>query len=144
MSSDKRRVQFRASEKLIGRADPLATVLGTDRTDVLTDALREYLRDAAHDDRLTRKTTTESFRTVEMLVGPREAASVRVLKHHLDDLVLRLSAHARDADTDRVDTCGRRGAFRWGEHLRTGRPKVGTTSVRQLVQAHGQKPAAIR
>ena len=97
MSSDKRRVQFRASEKLVGRADPLATVLGTDRTDVLTDALREYLRDAAHDDRLTRKTTTESFRTVEMLVGPSEAASVRVLKHHLDDLVLRLSAHARDA-----------------------------------------------
>jgi hypothetical protein len=31
------------------------TVLGTDRTDVLTDALREYLRDTAHDDRLTQE-----------------------------------------------------------------------------------------
>jgi hypothetical protein len=32
MSSDKRCVQFRASEKLIERADALATVLGTERT----------------------------------------------------------------------------------------------------------------
>jgi len=50
MSTDKKRVQFRAPDRLIDRADALAAVLGEDRTDVLVTALREYLRDAAHDD----------------------------------------------------------------------------------------------
>ena len=68
MSSDKRRVQFRASEKLVERADVLATVLGTDRTEVVTDALREYLRDAAGDDHSSRRssarTTTRRSRSI--------------------------------------------------------------------------------
>ena len=91
MSTDKRRVQFRASEKLIERADTLATVLGTDRTDVLTDALREYLRDAAHDDRLTQEIAGAyyddeiEFAELKALVGPEEAANFRVLKRQLDE-----------------------------------------------------------
>ncbi|WP_276300074.1 hypothetical protein [Halorussus lipolyticus] len=52
MSTDKKRVQFRAPSRLIERADSLASVFGSDRTDILIDALREYLRDAAHDDEI--------------------------------------------------------------------------------------------
>ena len=91
MSTDKRRVQFRASERLIERADALATVLGTDRTDVLTDALREYLRDAAHDDRLTQEIAGAyydddiGFEELRALIGPEEAANFRVLKRQLDE-----------------------------------------------------------
>jgi len=50
MSTDKKRVQFPGPNRLIGRADALAAVLGEDRTDVLVTALREYLQNAAHDD----------------------------------------------------------------------------------------------
>ena len=52
MSSDKKRVQFRAPHRLIDRADALAAVLGEDRTDILVTALREYLQEATHDDAL--------------------------------------------------------------------------------------------
>jgi predicted transcriptional regulator len=91
MSSDKRRVQFRASEKLVERADVLATVLGTDRTEVLTDALREYLRDTAGDDRLVQEIAGAyydeeiTFDQLRELVGPERAANFRVLKRQLDD-----------------------------------------------------------
>ena len=91
MSSDKRRVQFRASEKLVERADVLATVLGTDRTEVVTDALREYLRDAAGDDRLVQEIAGAyydeeiTFDQLRELVGPERAANFRVLKRQLDE-----------------------------------------------------------
>ncbi|WP_240792392.1 hypothetical protein [Salarchaeum sp. JOR-1] len=55
MGTDKKRVQFRAPDRLIDRADALAAVLGEDRTDILVTALREYLQDAAHDDALTQE-----------------------------------------------------------------------------------------
>ena len=51
-TGEKRRVQFRAPEGLVERTDVLASVLETDRTDVIISALREYLRSAAHDDEL--------------------------------------------------------------------------------------------
>jgi hypothetical protein len=91
MSSDKRRVQFRASEKLVERADVLARVLGTDRTEVLTDALREFLRDAASDDRLVQESAGAyydgdiTFNELQELVGPERAANFRVLKRQLDE-----------------------------------------------------------
>jgi predicted transcriptional regulator len=91
MSSDKRRVQFRASEKLVERADVLATVLGTDRTEVPTDALREYLRDTAGDDRLVQEIAGAyydeeiTFDQLRELVGPERAANFRVLERQLDN-----------------------------------------------------------
>jgi len=90
MSTDKRRVQFRAPERLIDRADALAAVLGEDRTDVLVTALREYLHDAAHDDALTQEIAAAyyddeiSFEQLKALVGVEEAATLRVLKQQLD------------------------------------------------------------
>lgn len=91
MSSDRRRVQFRAPNPLIDRADALATVFGEDRTDVLLDALRSYLREAAHDDALVQEIANAyyddeiTFDQLKSLVGAEEAANLRVLKQQLDD-----------------------------------------------------------
>ena len=91
MSSEKKRVQFRAPNRLIERADALATVLGDDRTDVLVTALREYLQAATHDDALTQEIAATYYDGVisdeqlNALVGAEEAANLRVLKQQLDD-----------------------------------------------------------
>jgi len=91
MSTDKKRVQFRAPDRLIDRADALANVLGEDRTDILVTALREYLQDAAHDDALTQEIAAAyyddeiTFEELKGLVGAEEAANLRVLKQQLDE-----------------------------------------------------------
>jgi len=75
---------------LIDRADALATVLGDDRTDVLVRALREYLREAAHDDDLVQEIAGAyyddeiAFEQLKGLVGPEEAANFRALKRQLE------------------------------------------------------------
>lgn len=90
MSSDKKRVQFRAPDRLIDRADALAAVLGEDRTDVLVTALREYLQDAAHDDALTQEIAAAyydgeiNYEQLKALLGAEEAANLRVLKQQLE------------------------------------------------------------
>jgi metal-responsive CopG/Arc/MetJ family transcriptional regulator len=91
MSGDKKRVQFRAPNRLIDRADALAAVLGEDRTDVLVTALREYLQDAVHDDTRTQEIAAAyyddeiTFEQLKALVGAEEAATLRVLKQQLDE-----------------------------------------------------------
>lgn len=91
MSSEKKRVQFRAPHRLIDRTDALASVLGEDRTDVLVTALREYLQDAAHDDALTQEIAAAyyddqiTYEELKSLVGAEQAANFRVLKQQLDD-----------------------------------------------------------
>lgn len=91
MSSDKKRVQFRAPHRLIERTDALAEVLGEDRTDILVTALREYLHDAAHDDALTQEIAAAyyddeiSVKQLKSLIGAEEAANLRVLKQQLDE-----------------------------------------------------------
>lgn len=91
MSSRKKRVQFRAPDRLIDRADALAAVLGEDRTDILVTALREYLREAAHDDTLTQEIAAAyyddeiSYDQLRALVSIEEAANLRVLKQQLDE-----------------------------------------------------------
>ncbi len=90
MSSDKKRVQFRAPHRLIDRTDALADVLGEDRTDILVTALREYLQDATHDDTMVQEIAAAyydeelSFEQLKTLVGAEEAANLRVLKQQLD------------------------------------------------------------
>jgi predicted transcriptional regulator len=90
MSSDKRRVQFRAPPRLIDRADALAAVRGDDRTTILVTALREYLQEATHDDALTQEIAAAyydseiTFEQLKTLVGAEGAANLRVLKQQLD------------------------------------------------------------
>jgi RNA binding exosome subunit len=82
-------VQFRAPRGLVEQADALATVLETDRTDVIVSALREYLRNAAHDDDVKQEIAEAyydddiSFGELTELVGHEEAANFRVLKTQL-------------------------------------------------------------
>ena len=91
MSTEKKRVQFRAPNRLIDRTDALATVLGEDRTDILVTALREYLQDATHDDALTQEIAAAyyddeiTYEQLKALVGAEEAANLRVLKQQLDE-----------------------------------------------------------
>lgn len=91
MSSEKKRVQFRAPHRLVDRTDALASVLGEDRTDILVTALREYLQEAAHDDAITQEIAAAyydddiSFDQLKALVGAEEAANLRVLKQQLDE-----------------------------------------------------------
>ena len=91
MSSEKKRVQFRAPHRLIDRTDALAAVLGEDRTDILVTALREYLQTAAHDDALLQEIAAAyyddeiTFDQLKSLVGPEEAANFRVLKQQLSE-----------------------------------------------------------
>ncbi|TMT81797.1 hypothetical protein E2L06_18010 [Haloterrigena sp. H1] len=91
MSSDKKRVQFRAPHRLIDRTDALADVLGEDRTDILVTALREYLQEATHDDALTQEIAAAyyddeiAFEQLKALVGAEEAANLQVLKQQLDE-----------------------------------------------------------
>ncbi|WP_132057244.1 hypothetical protein [Halorussus amylolyticus] len=91
MSADKKRVQFRAPSRLVDRADSLANVFGSDRTDILLDALRKYLREVAHDDEIRQEIAGAyyddeiSFEQLKSLVGKEEAANFRVLKRQLDE-----------------------------------------------------------
>jgi hypothetical protein len=91
MSSEKKRVQFRAPHRLIDRTDALADVLGEDRTDILVTALREYLQDAAHDDTLVQEIAAAyyddeiTFDQLKSLLGAEQAANFRVLKQQLDE-----------------------------------------------------------
>ena len=89
--SEKKRVQFRAPSGLVDRADALAAVLETDRTDILISALRDYLRDAAHSDEVKQEIADAfyddeiSFEELKALVGHEEAANFRLLKQQLSD-----------------------------------------------------------
>ncbi|MEY7848106.1 hypothetical protein AB7C87_02750 [Natrarchaeobius sp. A-rgal3] len=91
MSSDKKRVQFRAPHRLIDRTDALADVLGEDRTDILVTALREYLQEATHDDALVQQIAAAyydgeiTFDQLKSLVGAEKAANFRVLKQQLNE-----------------------------------------------------------
>ena len=91
MSSDKKRVQFRAPHRLIDRADALAAVRGEDRTDVLLTALRAYLQEATHDDTLKQEIAAAYYdgeitdEQLNTLVGAEEAANFRVLKQQLSE-----------------------------------------------------------
>ena len=97
-SGTEKRVQFRAPAELIERADALATVFETDRTDVLTDALREYLREISHDDDMKQEIADAyyedeiTFEQLAELIGHEEAENVRILKEQLREEFLKEAA----------------------------------------------------
>jgi hypothetical protein len=79
--TEKKRVQFRTPRGLVDRADALAAVFETDRTDILITALREYLRDVAHSDEVNQEFADAfyddaiTFEELKGLVGHEEAAN---------------------------------------------------------------------
>jgi predicted transcriptional regulator len=90
MSSSKR-VQFRAPEQLIEQADVLATAEDRDRTDVIIDALRAYLRESTDKDDVKRDIANAyyegliDYAHVKAILGPKEAENLRLLNDQLDN-----------------------------------------------------------
>lgn len=91
MDADKRRVQFRAPSQLVDRVDSLADALGSDRSDILIDALREYIKNVSDDENTKQEIAGAyydneiTFDQLKLLVGAEEAANFQVLKQQLDD-----------------------------------------------------------
>ena len=89
--SSSTRVHFRAPERLIEQADALAVAEGKNRTDVLVDALREYLADASDEERVQQAIANAyyedrlDYEQVKAIVGVETAQNFRVLKRQLTD-----------------------------------------------------------
>lgn len=85
------RVHFRAPERLVEQADALAVAEDKNRTDVLVDALREYLAEASNEERIQQAIADAyyedrlTYEQVAAIVGTETAQSFRVLKQQLTD-----------------------------------------------------------
>lgn len=90
MSSSKR-VHFRAPEVLIEQADALAVAEGKNRTDVLVEALREYVASASDEERVRQAIADAyyedelDYEQIKAIVGVEHAQNFRVLKRQLSD-----------------------------------------------------------
>ena len=97
-SDEPRRVHFQSPEYLIERLDAIADIFDKDRTDLLVEAIREYIQDTAESEGfqelIARKYYDDQleFETVKRLIGPETAHRLRLLKADLDDEPLDLAA----------------------------------------------------
>lgn len=93
MSADRdtQRVHFHSPVQLIERVDAIATIFHKDRTEILNEALREYVDETANDDSFQGIVANEyyeerlDFETVKQLVGADAAQRFRLLKRDLDN-----------------------------------------------------------
>jgi len=97
-SDDPRRVHFQSPEYLVDRLDAIADLFDRDRTDLLVEAIREYIDETADSERFQELVATKyyddqlEFETVKQLVGAETAQRLRLLKSDLDDEPLDLAA----------------------------------------------------
>ncbi|WP_254862120.1 ribbon-helix-helix domain-containing protein [Halovivax gelatinilyticus] len=84
------RVNFRLPEQLVEKADIAAEVTHKNRTEIVKDALQEYL-DAVEDDETFKEAVVElylddqiGFETLKEFTGRQDAESVRASKTVLD------------------------------------------------------------
>ncbi len=97
-NGDTRRVHFNSPEHLVERVDAIASLLSKDRTELLNDALREYVRATADRDAFQQLVANEyyedrlDFETVKQLVGTEAAHRFRLLKADLEGEPLDLPA----------------------------------------------------
>ena len=97
-SDDPRRVHFQSPEYLVDRLDAIADLFDTDRTELLVEAIREYIEETANSDSVQELVATKyyngqlDFETAEQLVGSETAQRLRLLKRDLDDEPLDLDA----------------------------------------------------
>jgi len=105
-SDDPRRVHFQSPESLVEQLDAIADLLGTDRTDLLVEAIREYIDETAQSEQFQELVAKRyyddelAFETVKRLVGPETAQRFRLLKADLDGEPYDL---AEPEDTDIYD-----------------------------------------
>lgn len=89
-SDDPRRVHFQSPEYLVDRLDAIADLFGTDRTDLLVEAIREYVQETAENETFQQRVATKyydgelEFERVKQLVGSESAQRLRLLKADLD------------------------------------------------------------
>ncbi|WP_435159263.1 hypothetical protein [Haladaptatus sp. DFWS20] len=105
-SDDPRRVHFQSPEYLVDRLDAIASLFDKDRTDLLVDAIREYIEETAESETFQELVATKyyddqlEFETVKQLVGAETAQRLRLLKADLEGEPFDLAA---PDDTDIYD-----------------------------------------
>lgn len=114
-SDEPRRVHFQSPEYLVERLDAIADLFDTDRTDLLVEAIRDYIEDTAESETFRELVATKyydgqlEFETVKQLVGAETAQRLRLLKADLESEPLDLAApddvdvYGGDAETVEVD-----------------------------------------
>jgi len=101
-SDEPRRVHFQSPEYLVDRLDAIADLFETDRTDLLVEAIREYIEETADSDSFQALVARKyydgaiEYETAEQLVGTETAHRLRLLKRDLDDEPLEIDAPKRD------------------------------------------------
>jgi len=113
-SDDPRRVHFQSPEYLVDRLDAIADLFDTDRTDLLVEAIREYIEDTADSETFQELVAAKyyddqlDFETVKQLVGAESAQRLRLLKADLEDEPLDLASpddvDIYDGDATTLDT----------------------------------------
>lgn len=112
-SDDPRRVHFHSPEYLVDRLDAMADLFDKDRTDLLVEAIREYIEETADSETFQELVATKyydgqlEFEAVKQLVGAETAQRLRLLKSDLDDEPFDLAApediDVYDGETRTVD-----------------------------------------
>lgn len=113
-SDDPRRVHFQSPKYLVERLDAIAELYDTNRTDLLVEAIREYLEETADSETFQELVATKyyddqlEFETVKQLVGAETAQRLRLLKADLEDEPFDLAApddvDVYEDDATTVDT----------------------------------------
>ena len=97
-SESLRRIHFQSPEYLVERLDAIAELFDTDRTDLLVEAIREYIEETAGSETFQQLVATKyyddklKFDVVKQLVGAETAQQLRLLKSDLEDEPLDLPA----------------------------------------------------
>ncbi|WP_136590971.1 ribbon-helix-helix domain-containing protein [Salinigranum halophilum] len=98
-ASDKpRRVHFQSPEYLVKRLDAIADLFDKDRTDLLVEAIREYIEETADSETFQELVATKyyddqlEFEAVKQLVGAETAQRLRLLKADLGGEPLDIAA----------------------------------------------------
>ncbi|MDY6819331.1 MAG: hypothetical protein SVG88_11775 [Halobacteriales archaeon] len=99
-SDDPRRVHFKSPAELVERLDTLADLFDTNRTDLLIEAIREYVQEITEEEEFQRLVAERyyddqlAFGDVKRLVGTETAHRLRLLKADLEEAPLDLDAPA--------------------------------------------------
>ncbi|KYH24162.1 hypothetical protein HAPAU_38050 [Halalkalicoccus paucihalophilus] len=119
-SDEPRRVHFQSPEYLVERLDAIADLFDKDRTDLLVEAIREYIEDTADSKTFQELVAAQyydnqiEFETVKQLVGAETAQRLRLLKADLEGEPLDLTApddvdiYSGDATTVATDDADER------------------------------------